>query len=166
MPEPNKEIWLKKNPLNSINLPIFPTVWEAWTENTSECSARPILDLTISTSRIISQLFWLLWLMQTTILQLQMVHMDVKENLMYVRSQISGSVSMSGNWICLVTSPYRRMTQEMVLQFLMSCLETRILACQRNCCNHILPKIYFMKRGHTTTDTPEPDALWSVPLEF
>jgi hypothetical protein len=56
MPESNKEMWLK-NQLNSINLPIFLTLWEVWTENTSEYSARPILDLTSSTSRSISQLF-------------------------------------------------------------------------------------------------------------
>ena len=45
-------------------------------------------------------------------------------------------------------------------------MQTRLLACQRICCDHILPKIYLMKRGYTTTGTPEPDALWSVPLEF
>ena len=48
----------------------------------------------------------------------------------------------------------------------MSCLETRLLVCQRICCDHVLPKIYLMKRGYTTTGTPEPGALWSVPLEF
>jgi hypothetical protein len=36
MPEPNKKMWLKIS-LNSINLQIFQTVWEVWTENTSEC---------------------------------------------------------------------------------------------------------------------------------
>jgi hypothetical protein len=45
-------------------------------------------------------------------------------------------------------------------------LEMRLLACQRICCDHILPKIYLMKRGYTTTGMPEPDALWNVPLEF
>jgi len=86
--------------------------------------------------------------MQTTILQLQMlVHMDVNETFIYLKSQIFGSVSLPGNWICLVTSPYPRMTQEKVLHFLMSCLETRLLACQRICCDHILEKIYLMKRG-------------------
>jgi hypothetical protein len=91
--------------------------------------------------------------------------MDVKETLKYLKSQISGSVSLPGNWICLVTSPYPPMTQEKVLQF-MSCLETRLLACQRICCDHILPKIYLTKRGYTSTGTRQPDTLWSVPLEF
>ena len=95
-----------------------------------------------------------------------LVHVDVKETLVYLKSQIFGSVSLPGNWICLVTSPYPGMTHEKVIQFLMSCLEIRLLACQRICCDQILPKIYLMKRGYTTTGTPEPDALWSVPLEF
>jgi hypothetical protein len=82
---------------------------------------------------------------------------------MYLKSEISGNVSLPGNWICLVTCPYSRMTQN-VLQFPMSCLETRFLACQRICCDHILPKMYLMKKGHT--GTPEPDALWSVPSAF
>jgi len=86
-----------------------------------------------------------------------------REGDIYLKSQISGSVSLPGNWICLVTSPYPRMTQEKALQFLMSCLEMRLLVSQRICCDHILPK---MKRGYTTTRTPEPDALWNVPLEF
>ena len=85
---------------------------------------------------------------------------------MYLKSQISESVSLPGNWICLMTSPYLRMTQEKVLQFLTSCLETRLLACQRICCDHILPKIYLMKRGYTTTGTPEPDALWRYLSNF
>jgi hypothetical protein len=41
-------MWLK-NPLNSVNLPFFLTVWKVWTENTSECNASPILDLTVAT---------------------------------------------------------------------------------------------------------------------
>jgi len=62
-----------------------------------------------------------------------------------LKNLISGSVSLPGNWIYLVTSPYLRMTQEKVLQFLMSWLKKRLLACQRIYCDHILPKIYLME---------------------
>jgi len=68
MPETNKEMWLKKS-AEFYKFTNYP-VWKVWTENTSEYSARPILDLTFSTSRSISQFFSWLWLMQTTILQL------------------------------------------------------------------------------------------------
>ena len=44
MPDPNKEMWLKKSG-EFYTFTNFP-VWEVWTENTLEWSARPILDLT------------------------------------------------------------------------------------------------------------------------
>jgi hypothetical protein len=48
---------VEKNLLNSTNLPIFLPVWEVWMQNTSECSTCPILDLTISTSRVFFNYF-------------------------------------------------------------------------------------------------------------
>jgi hypothetical protein len=163
MPEPNKEMWLKKNPLNFINLPIF--LCGKCGRKTHQNAVPAQYWIYFNFKKYFSIVFMAVADANYYFTAIMLVHMDVKETLTYLKSQISGNVSLPGNWICLVTSPYPRMTQQKVLQFLMSCLETRLLACQRICCDHILPQIYLMKR-YTTAGTPQPDALWSVPLEF
>ena len=55
MSEPNKEMWFKKS-AEFYKFTKFPNC-DKCGRKTSECSARPILDPTISTSRNIFQLF-------------------------------------------------------------------------------------------------------------